>query len=272
MLECLQSFLPSDTLSCMQVVMVYSESGGVSKTTTAVSLAMIAATQGRSTVLIDLDPRAASTKWLGVVPASEGLHVGAILGDEDPTGWANDLAVPSHWSPKLRVLPSARNVSNREADRADHAELRLRAALNGVDADVVIIDCPNRQGGPLTLAALNAADTVVYASTSTADGVDGVTGARRTVEQFRHSRQTIGAPVRLTEAGIVCGAVKETIVSRPAAASIDELRETGMLLVPLVPERAIVQEVRLTGEWYGNYRKGAPVLDAYTRIVEEVIR
>lgn len=32
--------------------------------------------------------------------------------------------MPSGWHPNLRVIPSARNVSNREADRADHAELR----------------------------------------------------------------------------------------------------------------------------------------------------
>ncbi|MBF4625806.1 ParA family protein [Clavibacter sp. VKM Ac-2872] len=256
----------------MQTVMVYSESGGVSKTTTAVSLAMIAATRGLRTLLVDLDPRAASTKWLDVAPAEEGLHVGAILGDENPEGWAEDIAVPTTWSERLRVIPSARNVSNREADRADHAELRLRTSLEDVHADLVVIDCPNRQGGPLTLAALNAADTVVYASTATSDGIDGVSGARRTVEQFRHSRARIGAPVALHEAGIVVGGVSDTIMSRPAVASIDELRETGMLLLPLVPQRAIVQEVRLTGEWYGNFRKGVPVLDAYSAIADQVIR
>jgi cellulose biosynthesis protein BcsQ len=256
----------------MQVVMVYSESGGVSKTTTAVSLAVVAATQGKSTVLVDLDPRAASSKWLGVEPKEEGLHVGAILGNEDPEGWADELAVPSHWHPRLRVIPSARSVSNREADRADHAELRLRISLMGLPAEVVVIDCPNRQGGPLTLAALNASTTVVYAATPSGDGVDGVAGARRTVEQFKLNRQRIGAPADLAEAGIVVGGVKDTIMSRPAMASIEELRVTNLLLTPLVPERAIVPEVRLAGEWYGNYRKGAPVLEAYTTIATKVIR
>jgi chromosome partitioning protein len=257
----------SAILACIQTIMVY-----VSKTTTAMSLAMIAASRGQRTLLVDLDPRAALTKWLNVQPSGEGLHIGAILGDENPEGWGEDIAVPTAWSDYLRVIPSARNVSNREADRADHAELRLRTSLEAVQADLVVIDCPNRQGGPLTLAALNAADTIVYASTATSDGVDGVSGARRTVEQFRHSRARINAPVTLQEAGIVVGGVSDTIMSRPALASIEELRETGMLLYPLVPQRAIVQEVRLTGEWYGNYRKGAPVLDVYTAIVDQVIR
>lgn len=256
----------------MQTIMVYSESGGVTKTTTAVSLAMVAATEGRRVVLIDLDPRAASTKWIGVQPSAEGMHVGAILGDEDPEGWAEDLAVPSGWHANLRVIPSARNVSNREADRADHAELRLKISLAGLLADVVVIDCPNRQGGPLTLSALNAADTVVYAATATSDGIDGVEGARRTVAQFRRHRQQLGAPDTLREAGIVVGGVKETIMSRAAVASLEELRATGLFLEPLIPDRAIVQEVRISGEWYGQYRKGARVLDAYTVIAKKVLR
>ena len=256
----------------MQTIMVYSESGGATKTTTAVSLAATAASEGHEVVLVDLDPRAAATKWVGVEPKEEGLHVGAILGDSDPEGWAEELAVKSDWFPNFRVVPSARNVSNREADRADHAELRLRTSLEGINADVVIIDCPNRQGGPLTLSALNAADTIVYAAAATVDGVDGVEGARRSVEQFRLSRKRLGAPDNLIEAGIIVGAVQETIMSRIAASSIDELRATGMLLTPLVPHRAIVQEMRLTQEWYGRYRKGAPVVDAYKQLAEKVIR
>lgn len=256
----------------MQSVMVYSESGGVSKTTTAVSLAMCAAEAGRRVVLIDLDPRAAATKWVDVEPAGEGLHVGAILGNEDPEGWADDLAVPSGWHPNLRMIPSARAVSNREADRADHAELRLRVSLVGLEADLVVIDCPNRQGGPLTLAALNASDTVVYAAKPSSDGVDGVAGARRTVAQFRRNRELLGAAASITEAGIVVGEVVTTIMSRPTVASLEQLRETGLLLTPLVPQRAIVPEVRLAGEWYGRYRKGRPVLEAYTQILGKVVR
>ena len=240
-------------MSKFQTLMVYSESGGASKTTSAVSLAATAAAEGKRVLLIDLDPRAAATKWLGVTPQEDWQHVGAILGDENPEGWANDLAIQSEWMPTLKVIPSARSVSNREAD-------------------LVVLDCPNRQGGPLTLAALNAADTVVYAATATTDGVDGVAGARRSVQHFIKSRQMIGAPTPLVEAGIIVGAVQETIMSRIAGASIDQLRETGLLLTPLVPHRTIVQEMRLTQEWYGTYRKGAPVVDAYKELARKILR
>lgn len=57
-----------------------------------------------------------------------------------------ELAVPSGWHPNLRVIPSARNVSNREADRIDHAKLPLLISLTGLQADVVVIDCPQPPG------------------------------------------------------------------------------------------------------------------------------
>jgi chromosome partitioning protein len=256
----------------MQIVMVYSEAGGVTKTTTAVSLAMAAATSGRSTVLVDLDPRAAATKWTGVQPVGEGLHVGAILGaDTDPEGWAEDLAVQSSWSPNLRVIPSARNLSNREAERSDHAELRLASSFVGLNADVVIIDCANRQGGPLTLSALNASDTVVYAASPNGDGLDGFNGSQETVQKFVSARTKIGAPVRLAEAGIIVSGI-ETIPHSVSKATIEALESTGLLLYPIVPLRTIVKEVRPLQEWYGNYRKGGLIVDVYKELAGKVFR
>jgi chromosome partitioning protein len=255
----------------MQTIMVYSESGGATKTTTAVSLAMTAALAGRKVLLIDLDPRAAATKWLAE-PVRDGMHVGAILGNEDPVGWAEQMAIPSRWAPALRVIPSSRSVSNRETDRADHAELRLKMSLDGLTEDVVVIDCPNRQGGMLTLSALHASDTVVYAAAPTRDGIDGFEGAQTSVRRYKQHRKLMGAPDNLTEAGIIVGGVPTTVISRIASASIAELDNTGMLLTPMVPHRTIVQETRMTHEWYGNYTKGEPVADAYRQLAERIIR
>jgi len=252
--------------------MVYSEAGGVSKTTTAVSLAMTAALSGKRTVLIDLDPRAASTKWLNAAPSQDGLHVGAILGsDESTEGWAEALAVPSGWHDNLRVIPSARSLSNREADRTDHAELRLGASLVDLQADIVIIDCPNRQGGPLILSALNAADTVVYAAKPDTDGYDGYAGARESVQKFIAARKMMKAPVDLVEAGVVVSGI-ENIPSRISKLTLERFEDEGNLLYPVVPHRVIVKEMRETHQWYGLYQKGDVVADAYVELARKVFR
>ena len=150
----------------------YSESGGVGKTTNAVSLAMTAANDGVEVLLVDLDPRATATKWLIVEPREAGLDVSAIIGGEDVDGWADDLAVPSPegWSPHLRIVPAGRKLASFEAQQAQGGEFRLMRALEGTRAQLVVIDCPNRQGGPLTLNALYAADALVIAAKPDADG------------------------------------------------------------------------------------------------------
>lgn len=266
-----------------QIIGSYSEAGGATKTTTAVSLAVCAALQGHRTILVDLDPRAAATKWTGVEPAEEGLHVGAILAEADPRGWAQELALPSLWdkTPNLRIIPSGRSVSNREKAAEDHSDLRLKLSLQGIDADVVVIDFPNRQGGPLIQNALTACTKIIYAAKLDEDGLDGVQGAVTSVHRFQAYRREIGATAELREVGVVIGSVRETVMTLDAKRSLAEFRSTygDLVLDPMVPERVIVKEARAAGEYYGFsdatgtpiYDKGMIVHNAYMAIAEKVL-
>lgn len=252
-------------------LMSYSEAGGVSKTTTAVSLAVIAARRGIRTMLVDLDPRAAATKWSEATPQEDWQTTAAIIAEEEPIGWADDLALPTPWSDNLRIVPSDRSLSVQERYQADNSEQRLSMSLEGIPETLVIIDCPNRQGGMLTQNALGASDGVIYAATASQDGIDGVEGARDSVERFIRSRQRIGAATTISEIGIVVGAVADTILTRVAKASLQDLRDTGLVLEPAIPQRTIVDQARMTGTWYGDYDKGEPVIEAYGQILEQVL-
>ena len=145
----------------------------------------------------------------------------------------------------------------------------VATSLVGLDADVVVLDCPNRQGGPLILSALNAATTVVYAAKPDVDGVDGYLGARDSVHKFIAARKKIGAPANLAEAGIIVSGI-EQIPSRISKVSIADFEDTGMLLYPIVPHRVIVKEMRLTNQWYGGFQKGDIVANAYAALAEKV--
>lgn len=250
--------------------MIYSEAGGVTKTTTAVSLAMTAAAT-RNVTLIDLDPRAAATQWIGITPEEPWQTIDAIIAEAevDPEGWVADLAIPSPWSERLKVVPSSRQLSTREQNIEPHADLRLLTALEGVE-DLVIIDCPNRQGGILTQNALAASDYVIYAARANQDGIDGVDGGRQSVARFIASRKKIKAPVPLQELGIVVGDVTDTIMPKVAKVALSDLGELDIPILGIAPRRTVVDQVRMTGDWYGNFDKGEVVAQAYSDIFDTI--
>lgn len=260
----------------MQTLMTYSEAGGVTKTTAAVSIAMSAARAGRRTVLIDFDPRAAATAWLGVEPAQKGYTSSVLLAADGGADWIDQLVVPSAWHEGLGIIPSARTLSTREEAGTDLPDdLRLFRALPGLAAagvQLVVLDLPNRQGGPITRAALAASRGVIYAANPTPDGVAGVEGARVSVDRFRSHRREIGATDPIAHEWIVCGAwMRPAVPSAIDVAGITRLRSSGLLVEPVIPHRTIVQECRATGAWYGDYERGKPVQDAYDAITHRIL-
>ncbi|MDN5798120.1 MAG: ParA family protein [Intrasporangium sp.] len=253
----------------------YSEAGGVCKTTHAVSLAMTAALAGRNVLLIDLDPRASATRWLTVEPTKPGLDVSAIIAADDCDGWADELAVPAPdgWSPNLRVVPAGRRLATLEGQLPHGVELRLMRAIEGTTADLVVIDCPNRQGGPLTLNALFAANALIIAAKPDTDGREGVEGAYTTIARHRQTLDRLGSTRRLDVLGIVVGNGRDVIVPRIEKHTLAELDNTwpGQVLRPVIPSRTIVREAREAGTWYGNFPSSAPVVEAYAAIAAQIL-
>ena len=264
----------------MQVISVYSEAGGVTKTTSAVSIAMAAA-QGveadpatgtpaiapRRVGLIDLDPRAAATRWTRVQPAEDWQHVGAIIANaSDATGTAADIALPVAWSENLTVIPAARGLSVIEANAPEYAEFQLKKSLEGWGVDLVVIDCANRQGGILTRSALLASSGVLYAATASDSGIEGVAGAQRSVARFNEAFQAVD------ELGVAMCRSGTGFVSVAETAGIEQVRALAPIVGPIVPYLSIVPECRIAGEWYGNYRRGQAIAQAYGEIMREVVR
>lgn len=255
----------------MQIVSVFSGAGGVTKTSTAVSLAMVAAESGKATVLIDLDPRAAASTWTRTEPNEPGWTVNAILDAADSEGWAEQLAVKSTWHENFRVIPSEPAVELREKSSVDDMELRLKRSLVGLTADVVVIDCPNRTGGLLLRSALLASTHVVYAADPTEDGAAGVESASESVARFKKSQADRGVSDNLVELGTVVskyhyGAIEHGIEK----VSVDDMEELGTVLYPLIPHQPFILKCRRSGEWYGSYRQGQKLKEAYAEIAGKV--
>ncbi len=146
-------------------IAVGSQKGGVSKTTTTLSLGACLAESngqpGRSVLLIDLDPQANLTTALGVNPGSLRRMIGdALLEQSSLLAVSRESAVPH-----LDLVPANQGllVLDKVLFGRPGFEYRLRQQLGGPiqeQYDVVIFDCPPAFG-TLTLNALTAADLLL---------------------------------------------------------------------------------------------------------------
>jgi len=123
----------------MKVIASYNIKGGVGKTTTAVNLAWLSASQGKRTLVWDLDPQGAAGYCLRVKGKGHGKKL--LRGKSG----AEDIIRSTAYD-DLDLLPS--DFAYRHADVLLHEEKnplkRLHRVLKplGEDYDTVILDCP----------------------------------------------------------------------------------------------------------------------------------
>jgi chromosome partitioning protein len=145
----------------MTVLAVVNQKGGTGKTTTAVNLAASLSVQGARVLVVDLDPQATASAWLGQIQGGRGL---ADLLTEG-TGTLSELILRST-APGVDVVPSSSTLTGVERYHAlsgtPGAEYVLRDALRTLPNryDWIFIDC-SPSLGLLVVSALTAADEVL---------------------------------------------------------------------------------------------------------------
>jgi len=144
----------------MRTIVVMNQKGGVGKTTTSVNLAAGLARQGKSVLLIDLDPQGHSTLHLGVDGVGQAPTIYDVFAGRKSIAEVRLLAVDRLW-----VAPASLDLAAAELELVDATdrEIVLREALEEFrkanPTDYVIMDCPPSLG-VLTINALTAAKEV----------------------------------------------------------------------------------------------------------------
>jgi chromosome partitioning protein len=126
----------------MKLLAIYNLKGGVGKTATTVNLAYLAAAEGYKTLLIDMDPQAASSFYFNVESDAAAGHVKRMVSGNYAI--ANNIIETEYEN--LDILPSNTDYRKIELFLNDlkDANRWLSNLVKPVkeDYDLVILDCP----------------------------------------------------------------------------------------------------------------------------------
>lgn len=125
----------------MTTLALYSNKGGVGKTTAAVNLSYLAAQTGAKTLICDLDPQSSATYYFRVKPKLKSGAKGFIKG-----GRRIHKSVKGTDYENLDILPADFSLRNLDVtfDKLRRSKKRLRRILYPFKAeyDFIFLDCP----------------------------------------------------------------------------------------------------------------------------------
>ncbi len=219
----------------MKRVAVLNHKGGSGKTTTAVNLGAALAESGKRVLLLDFDPAAGATSWLGVA-SEDGSHglAQALMGSVPMAELVRETAVAG-----LEIIPAALSLSKAEkflaGEIGGESILKKRTGeLPGGRWDYLLVDCPPTLG-LLTLNALSAASQVLIPVEAHVMALSGVVSLMETVAVVKE---------RLNPGLSVCG-VLACRVDRRTLHSMEVARILKEKFGPLMFATQIRENVKL---------------------------
>ena len=198
------------------VIAVANQKGGVAKTTTALNLAVGLSRQPEQyrVLMVDLDPQANATESLPV-DLERAAQAGTYHVLEQRLSVAD---VVQQVGENLDLSPSHIGMARLEPTlSAALAAYRLQEALEEVDYDFVVIDCPPSLGGLTTNALVAATDVVVPVKPATY----GLSAVRDFMDTFDLVQARMNEKLRLLGV-LVTLYDSRTTLSKDAIAFLEE--------------------------------------------------
>ena len=252
----------------MRKIAVVNLKGGVGKTVTAVNMASILAdTYGCRVLVIDADPQANATRFLGLDGGRTEHNMASVMAGAggDPYSYVYSTRIPG-----IDMVPSdisliASDIAS--VSRGGGARL-LEQLLNAIEADdpgnygYCIIDCPPSFTAA-SVAAIAAADDVIVPVKIDAFALSGMRELMAQIDGVRKIRPAIRV------AGVLI-----TMWHRSPAVVQDEelLRASGLPVFATHIRRSDkVDESTFAGEALGSYSRYSSAARDYSAFVAEYL-
>lgn len=247
-----------------KITSIASQKGGVSKTTSSISLAAGLARKGKKVLLIDIDSQANASKVL--LPNYTQLK-------KDQTVYVTIIErkpLPIHKTsvPNLDVVPSHILLSNTDVELTtaiDHREARLKEQADKIknDYDFVFIDCPPALSW-LTLNAFTASDQVIVVISPGYFELESINQINKTIYEVQQNFNK-----DLAIRGYLFGMADNTINSKT---SLKILRQAypEYTLTNIVPRNVDLKDASMNRQDIFAYNSKSIGAEAYDRVIEEV--
>lgn len=245
------------------ILSIFSQKGGVSKTTTAVNVATCLALRGKKVLIADNDPQGNTSESFGVYDKEKNIY--DVMVDNTPiTEAIYKTDIENLWILPANIIHASTEVA---LMNAMSREMVLAKALKKItkEFDYIIIDCPPSLG-LLSINSLAASTHVIIPVRVGKYALRGLQNLFNTIEKVRE---------HLNESIEVCGIVvtqddAQTRISKDIKQQLNEELEE-MVFKTTISKTTKVVESEFESKPIVIFDKSSKASKEYRTLTEEVV-